>query len=155
MKVAILAVTALLAAGCMGSSKSGEGTTTASAPPPPAATSGPPQTFLTIVIWPFGKKNRPKVFRLPCRGGENAPGNAARPVPNKAASCRRLLRLGPKDFAPVRSNVACTQVYGGPAIAEMTGLLKGRLLKARFTRTDGCEIARWDRVKFLLPIRLP
>jgi hypothetical protein len=155
MKVAILAVTALLAAGCMGSSKSGEGTTTTSAPPPPAATTGPPQTFLTIVIWPFGKKKRPEVFRLACRGGEKAPGNAARPVPNKTASCRRLLRLGAKGFAAVAPNVACTQVYGGPAIAEVTGLLNGKLLKARLTRTDGCEIARWDRVKFLLPIRLP
>jgi hypothetical protein len=95
----------------------------------------------------------PKVFRLSCRGGENAPGGATLPVPNKAAACRKLLRLGAGGFAPVPSNVACTAIYGGPAIAEVGGLLNGQLLKARFTRTDGCQIARWDRFKFLLPIK--
>lgn len=147
MKVALLAATALLVAGCMGNgnSKSSGGTTT-----PTTTTSGPPQTFLTVVIWPRGKKHRSTVYRLACRGGEKAPGQT-RPIPNKASSCRRVLRLGAEGFAASPSNVSCTQVYGGPAIAEVTGLLEGRLLKASFTRTDGCEIARWNRVRFLLP----
>jgi hypothetical protein len=153
MKVAVLAVTALLAAGCMSSSKSVGGTTTTPTTTAAATTtSGPPQTFLTLVIWPRGKKYLPKVFRLSCLGGATAPG-PSRPVPHRAAACRRILRLGAKGFAPVARNVACTQIYGGPQIAEVVGLLKGQLLKATFTRTDGCEIARWDRFKFLLPIK--
>ena len=162
MRVAVLAVVALIAAGCMSSSKSGVGTTTAPTTPTPTptvptttTTPGPPQTFLTVVIWPRGKKYAPKVFRLSCLGGENAPGGggATGQVPNKAASCRRVRQLGVKGFAPVPLDVACTAIYGGPAIAEVGGLIKGHLLKARFTRADGCQISRWDRFKFLLPIK--
>jgi hypothetical protein len=42
-------------------------------------------------------------------------------------------------------------VYGGRAVAKVTGLIGGHPVNARFTRTDGCEIARWDRLGFLLP----
>ncbi len=43
----------------------------------------------------------------------------------------------------------CTAVYGGPGQALVTGTLAGRKLYARFRRTNGCEIARWQRLSFL------
>jgi hypothetical protein len=49
--------------------------------------------------------------------------------------------------------VACTEIYGGPQVAEVRGTFKGRRIQARFTRANGCEIDRWDRHRFLFPIR--
>jgi hypothetical protein len=42
-------------------------------------------------------------------------------------------------------------VYGGPAVAEVEGLIGGRAVKAQFERRDGCEIHRWDGLRFLFP----
>jgi hypothetical protein len=44
-----------------------------------------------------------------------------------------------------------TQLYGGPAEAVVTGRLRGYSVSARFSRKDGCEVARWNRVGFLFP----
>lgn len=55
-----------------------------------------------------------------------------------------------KDFEPVPRNVACTEIYGGPQTARVTGTLRGEPVDARFSRTDGCQIARWDAVADLL-----
>ena len=40
-----------------------------------------------------------------------------------------------------------------PAIAEVEGLYRGETVDARFTRMNGCEIARWDRHAFLFPVK--
>src|SRR5204862_197447 len=53
--------------------------------------------------------------------------------------------------AAIATVSACTQLYGGPQEALVTGRLRGRLVHADFSRKDGCEIARWTRVGFLLP----
>jgi len=46
----------------------------------------------------------------------------------------------------------CTQIYGGPEEARVTGTFRGRSIDARFNRVNGCEIARWNRVAVLFPI---
>jgi hypothetical protein len=43
----------------------------------------------------------------------------------------------------------CTEIYGGPAEALVTGTHRGRRIWARFNRTDGCRIERWRRHAFL------
>jgi hypothetical protein len=45
----------------------------------------------------------------------------------------------------------CTQIYGGPQEALVTGTFGGRRVWARFSRRNGCEIARWNRIAFLFP----
>ena len=40
--------------------------------------------------------------------------------------------------------------YGGPQRAIVAGTLDGRKVWASFRCRDGCEIARWNRVGFLL-----
>jgi hypothetical protein len=72
-------------------------------------------------------------------------GTVAHPV----VACRRLHALGRAAFAPTPRGMACTQIYGGPQTALVTGTLDGARVWARFTRRDGCEIARWNRVSFL------
>ena len=53
--------------------------------------------------------------------------------------------------ARCRKSVACTEIYGGPEIADVQGTFRGKPVNTRFLRTNGCEIARWNRVRFLFP----
>ena len=71
-------------------------------------------------------------------------------VPKPGSACRRLLAGGRALFAPTPPGVACTQIYGGPQVAVVSGTLAGRRIWATFRRRDGCEVTRWDRVAFLL-----
>lgn len=40
----------------------------------------------------------------------------------------------------------CTQIYGGPEEAEVAGTFEGAQVQAIFSRQNGCEIDRWDRL---------
>ncbi len=71
--------------------------------------------------------------------------------PRRVASCRELARLGRRAFRPVPPDMACTELYGGPQQAIVSGRVEGRRVWAKLTRVDGCQIARWDRVPSLLP----
>lgn len=53
-------------------------------------------------------------------------------------------------WAPVPKDVVCTMIYGGPQTATVKGTWDGVEVDAAFNRTDGCEIARWDRIAPLL-----
>jgi hypothetical protein len=73
-------------------------------------------------------------------------------LPRKAVACRRLAVGGAKPFSPVPKNVACTEIYGGPQNARVVGTVAGKRIWVTFTRTNGCEIERWNRVSpWLLP----
>jgi hypothetical protein len=64
--------------------------------------------------------------------------------------CGAVKGLTSADFAPTPANQACTQIYGGPETARVKGTLNGEPVDASFNRTDGCQIARWDKVQPLL-----
>ena len=101
-------------------------------------------TSLHITVWPNGEGNTPKrAYTLRC-----APVGGT--LPHRAAACRRLAALK-APFAPTPKNLACTEQYGGPQQALVTGRFRGHLIRARFSRKDGCEISRWSRVAFLFP----
>ena len=102
-------------------------------------------TSLHITVWPRGPDHAKRTWTLRC-----AP--AAGTLPHRADACRRLASLR-RPFRPVPRNVLCTQIYGGPQTALVTGRLEGRRVRARFNRRNGCEIARWNRVRFLFPVR--
>ena len=72
-------------------------------------------------------------------------------VPRPAEACRRLRALGAGAFRPTAPDRACTEIFGGPSTARVTGFYFDRTLWVRLSRVNGCEIARWDRVGFLLP----
>jgi hypothetical protein len=46
---------------------------------------------------------------------------------------------------------ACSQIYGGPERALVTGTIGGRRIRRGFSRTNGCGIADWRRAMPLLP----
>ena len=71
--------------------------------------------------------------------------------PRRAAVCRDLDRLGWQVFRPVSPDKVCTQVYGGPQVAIVSGRVSGHTVWARLSRADGCQISRWSRVPSLLP----
>lgn len=72
-------------------------------------------------------------------------------VSGACAALDRNTRWGRETFAPVPEGSVCTMLYGGPATAHVTGTWAGRPVDARFDRSDGCDIARWDRFVPLLP----
>ena len=72
------------------------------------------------------------------------------PSERLARQCRYLRELRVSVFEPVPPDVACTQVYGGPQRARIRGTIRGRAVDGRFSRVDGCEIARYERVRPLL-----
>jgi hypothetical protein len=123
----LLLLLLLLAAGCGGSS---------------SGSSGP--TNLRITIWPHGKSGRSVTYTLTCPQGKGT-------LPRADAACPKLRQVSVKAFAPVPPGTACTEIYGGPQIARVNGRFAGKSINADFNRTNGCEIARWSRLAFLLP----
>ena len=45
-------------------------------------------------------------------------------------------------------------IYGGAAVAEVTGTVFGEPVQAEFSRQDGCHIDKWDSATTLLPADL-
>jgi hypothetical protein len=52
----------------------------------------------------------------------------------------------------VPDNVACTQIYGGAEEARIAGALRGGSIDSLFSRNNGCEIDRWDRLAPVLDL---
>lgn len=101
-------------------------------------------TSLQITVWPNGQGHTPKrTYTLTC-----APVGGT--LPHRASACTKLAALK-VPFAPTPKQTACTQIYGGPQEALVAGRFRGSLIRARFSRKNGCEIARWWRVRFLFP----
>ena len=101
-------------------------------------------TSLNITVWPNGQGEPGKrIYTLRCNplGGT---------LPNRTEACTRLARMT-RPFAPTPKAMACTELYGGPQQALVWGRLRGYSVRATFSRRNGCEIARWNRVRFLFP----
>ena len=114
---------------------------------PPAGRTGPRQeaeTSLEITMWPEGRDGVSTRTALAC----DPPAGSQ---PDPVSACRRLLALE-DPFAPVPPNGACTMIWGGPEVAVVRGRFRGADVEAWFDRTNGCEIARWDRLAFLFPL---
>lgn len=87
-------------------------------------------------------------FVLLSSGGEVSEGST---LPDARAALAAVEQFGEEIFFPVpRPDRICTQQYGGPQVAVVTGRFRGREVSSRFSRTDGCEIARWRTMTALL-----
>jgi len=62
----------------------------------------------------------------------------------KARAIKALLTTQPERQR------ACTQIYGGPETAQITGTIDGVKVDRRFSRTNGCEIADFNDAGELL-----
>jgi hypothetical protein len=65
-------------------------------------------------------------------------------------ACGAVATLKPDAFEPAPGTTACTQQYGGPETATVKGTLRGKPVDAKFSRENGCTIARWDAARALL-----
>jgi hypothetical protein len=99
------------------------------------------------------------VLSIVFSGGGSAPSRhstltcspAGGTLPKAAQACAKLAALGDGWYAPTAPGTACSQIYGGPQAARVTGRYRGRRLWLTFRRRNGCESARWNRVAFLFP----
>ena len=129
MRLAALTLAALAVAGCGGGKDQATG-------------DAAPTANLQISISVRGSEQPSKLWTLRCPPGGT--------LPDAATACRKLGELD-DPFAPVPKGTACTQIYGGPEIADVSGTYDGKRLDTQFSRGDGCEIERWKRVGFLFP----
>jgi hypothetical protein len=58
----------------------------------------------------------------------------------------------PPALRPLDGKWVCAQVYGGPAVARIRGLVGGIPVDRVIGRRDGCEIGSYDRHMELLGI---
>ena len=109
-----------------------------SSPPTPSATADE----LTIVVLDAG--DRESTWTLTCDpvGGTH---------PDPAAACAALTAHATAALPPVAKDTMCTDVYGGPETASITGTWVGRPVASSFSRTNGCQTARWNMLEGLLP----
>ncbi|MFE7277975.1 SSI family serine proteinase inhibitor [Streptomyces sp. NPDC057623] len=108
--------------------------------------SGGSGDHLTVTVRDAGT-DADGTYELSCHpaGGDHPDAGGA------CAALDRGTRWGKDTFAPVPQGSFCTMQYGGSATAHVTGTWAGRPVDARYDRSDGCEIARWDRLVPLLP----
>jgi len=97
-----------------------------------------------LVVLDRGDGTEPERYTLTCLGTPEGD------HPDPAAACAHL--QGAEDlFAPLPEDVMCTEQYGGPETARITGRWHGQPVDAEFSRTDGCRIGQWEALGPVLP----
>jgi hypothetical protein len=109
-----------------------------------APASGAKVTRLSIDVWPQGRTiaDGHKHYTLGCAP---AKGTVARP----GVACATLAQLA-KPFAPTPRGVACPSLVLGPQEAHVVGTIRGVRVNAWLNLVH-CGIARWGRVKAIVP----
>ena len=103
-----------------------------------------PSTQLKIAYWSEGIGEGPaKTWTLRCNPPGGTLGRAGR-------ACLKLATLR-NPFARPSPDLMCTQQYGGPDQAQITGTFRGRRVWVALSLTDGCQIARFHTFGFLIP----
>lgn len=123
-----LVATALAMAAIAGCGDSGERSGQTSPP-------GPTEAELTFV-YRADESATPERIALSCPGSDRV----------AKATCRELDRVPSETFEPVPAGTACTEIYGGPEVLQITGRLGDETIDSEFSRVNGCEISRWDAI---------
>jgi Subtilisin inhibitor-like len=71
--------------------------------------------------------------------------------PQAEAACAHLDGMS-EPFAPLPDDLVCTEQYGGPQTAHVTGRWRGDPVDLQLSRVDGCRISQWDSLGPLLPV---
>lgn len=70
--------------------------------------------------------------------------------PDASGACAHLEGLE-DPFAPLPTDMACTEQYGGPETARITGRWQAANVDVELSRTDGCRISQWESLGPVLP----
>jgi hypothetical protein len=121
----------------------------APAPDSPAASSGPGKGNAELAIIIIPAEGEPELsYTLACTEGVPA---AESVHPAADAACAALKEnAGLLNASTPKTDQACTQQYGGPQKATVTGVVDGAAVDAAFSRTNGCEISAWEAAKDVL-----
>jgi hypothetical protein len=113
----------------------------------PARAAGDPVQLTVTFTRGTGRRH---VARLRCTATRSRADGFLRDVGARraCAHARRVTELLSTDPDP---NRACTEIYGGPERARVTGRIGSRRIARGFSRTDGCQIADWRTAVPLLP----
>lgn len=109
----------------------------------PAPTSDGPVTATRLTVKVQASAKAPaRTWVLNCDppGGDH---------PAAQASCQAIAKA-PDVFKPTPADRICTEIYGGPEIATVSGTWRGKPVSSKFTRLNGCEIHRWSMAGPLL-----
>jgi hypothetical protein len=97
-----------------------------------------------VITLDRGNGTEPERYTLRC--GDSPDGDH----PDAAAACTHLAGLA-APFAPLPDDMMCTEQYGGPETATVTGRWNGEPVDLRLSRTDGCRISQWESLGPVLP----
>jgi hypothetical protein len=99
-------------------------------------------TDLRVTFWPNGRDGETFEWTLTCE-----PAGGSHPRPAEACAA---LAVNEDALEPDPPDIMCTQIYGGPQQASVSGLFRGRRVQIELSRANGCAIARWDRLQRLV-----
>jgi hypothetical protein len=133
MRIALLLLAFALVAGCGGTEAAGD--------------DRPPRYDLTITFWPTGRDGDSREATLTCDpdGGSH---------PDPVSACDALLE-NEDALKPVARDLACTEIYGGPQLATISGTSTVTPVDALLSRENGCQIARWDALAAVIELPAP
>lgn len=103
--------------------------------PKPVATT---TSNLEVRIQPTGPQGTVIIQRTKC--------------PSSNSRCPSLEGLTAEDLK-VKEGAVCSQEYGGPSVARVSGILNGQRVSSSLSVRNGCEIALWNRLAE--PLGLP
>ena len=140
-----LALLALLTACASRPGEAGRDAAPPSDPAGPAAGGGITQADNDLQVeLDRGDGTEPETWTLTCVGVVDGS------HPDAEAACSHLTGMT-EPFAPLPSDVVCTEQFGGPQTAHVIGRWNGQPVDLELSRTDGCRISQWDALGPLLP----
>jgi len=106
-----------------------------------------PIADLLIEVQPDGTDAGALSYRLACLGDTATLSGDAAPL-SAESMCLAL------DEIPIRTRLIngipvdqlCTEIYGGPQLATVTGTIDGETIDTTVDRANGCGIDDWDRL---------
>ncbi|MCU1517255.1 MAG: serine protease inhibitor [Pseudarthrobacter sp.] len=118
-----------------------------SAPPELPAGPGAGNSELAIMVKPSDTEAAVN-YTLVCQDG--AP-SAESTHPAAEPACAAV-KANPSVLTPSTRGTAqaCTEQYGGPQTATVTGMVDGTPVDTSFARTNGCEISAWNAAQAIL-----
>ena len=104
--------------------------------------SGQPAASLTIQVTP-APGSTARHWTLQC-------GPAGGSLPGAATACTAITHAT-DPFGPVPRGTMCSMIYSGPQTATVHGTWNGKTVDASYSRKNGCQTARWNKLAALFP----
>lgn len=113
--------------------------------PTPDEPGGLDGTAFTVTLDPDGADGRQEqlVEDVSCAEGD------------RERACQAAADLEPADLEPADPTQPCTELFGGTDTAAITGTLDGEPIDVTLSRSNGCEIERFERALPLLKALFP